>query len=549
MAPKKTAKKPVSATVSAAGAALAALKNRTISKSGGSVARHIAVKALAGTGKTTTIVQGIRHVLGMKTKIQPSEEQAAIWEVMAEGETPSTIRVAAFNKSIAFEVANRLEDVPQCEVKTMHAFGFSILKDDPQKRFPRSMKVNGWRVTNILEKLTSKDNRQLRKDGFPINAIERLVSLCKINLIDWNAPDFEDQFDILAAHYDVEVNGSRTIILEMVPRVLEACRTPEEGKHGDYFPEIDYDDMVWLPYALDMQIKPADWCIIDEAQDLNRAQQALVAKLGRRQMYIGDVNQAIYGFAGADSESMPRIISRLEESPEGVIVLPLNQTRRCGHAIVAEAAKIVPDFTAHASNPVGEVGRLPAEKFMETVAPTDMVVCRINAPLVSTCFRLLKDGRKARIQGRDIGEGLIRLVKNFKAKDIEDLMAKLETWHTKEEEKLLKSKFKSEAQLIALQDKFDCLMVFADGVETVDDLTALIDQMFDDLELGDFVRLSSIHRAKGLEADTVYILNPELLPHPMAKMVWQVEQEKNLKYVSYTRAIHRLILVETVPKK
>ena len=50
------------------------------------------------------------------------------------------------------------------------------------------------------------------------------------------------------------------------------------------------------------------------------------------------------------------------------------------------------------------------------------------------------------------------------------------------------------------------------------------------------VWLSSIHKAKGLEADRVVLLHPHLLPHPNAKKPWEKEQEANLKYVALTRA-------------
>ena len=53
----------------------------------------------------------------------------------------------------------------------------------------------------------------------------------------------------------------------------------------------------------------------------------------------------------------------------------------------------------------------------------------------------------------------------------------------------------------------------------------------------------TIHKAKGLEAKNIFILNPELLPHPMAKRDWQIEQEMNLKYVAITRSLDTLTWV------
>jgi superfamily I DNA/RNA helicase len=50
------------------------------------------------------------------------------------------------------------------------------------------------------------------------------------------------------------------------------------------------------------------------------------------------------------------------------------------------------------------------------------------------------------------------------------------------------------------------------------------------------IALSTIHKAKGLEADNVYILCKDLMPSPSAKMDWERKQERNLIYVAYTRA-------------
>ena len=47
--------------------------------------------------------------------------------------------------------------------------------------------------------------------------------------------------------------------------------------------------------------------------------------------------------------------------------------------------------------------------------------------------------------------------------------------------------------------------------------------------------MSTIHKAKGLEADNVFILNKNLLPSKYVKQDWELEQEKNLEYVAITR--------------
>ena len=59
----------------------------------------------------------------------------------------------------------------------------------------------------------------------------------------------------------------------------------------------------------------------------------------------------------------------------------------------------------------------------------------------------------------------------------------------------------------------------------------------------DSIRLSTIHKVKGLEANRVWFYLPELVPHPNAVSDWELKQEENLKYVAITRAKNELYYV------
>jgi len=63
------------------------------------------------------------------------------------------------------------------------------------------------------------------------------------------------------------------------------------------------------------------------------------------------------------------------------------------------------------------------------------------------------------------------------------------------------------------------------------------------------VLLSTIHRAKGMEADRVFLLEPLLLPHPRATRTWEKEQEENLRYIALTRALSLGRIRETASEK
>jgi len=504
---------------------------------------HIIVEARAGTGKTTTLVEGLKRVKGLPSRLTPSPQQAAVWEAMASSKDAKTICFVAFNKAIAEELKNRVPG--GCEAMTMHSMGFKAV----QKFFGR-VDVNSYRVQDVIAELLETDIRNLRREKpVVLKATEDLVNLCKMNLC--NGPhitsgSFDDELLQLAAYYDIDLDGQAEEVFALVPRVLERCK--DVGRDG----KIDFADMIWLPVALNLPVFKYDLLLVDESQDLNRCQQALAMRAGKRLVLCGDPKQAIYGFAGADAESMPRMEKELGLTDRGVVHLPLTVTRRCGKRIVEEAKRIVPDFDAFETNPEGLIDRAhypvcggPSVTYDSLVEDGDMILCRVNAPLVSQCFRFLKAGRKANIQGRDVGQGLISTINKLKAASVERLVRRVSDWLNAEECKENAKRCPSEAKLIALRDRHDCLVCFTEGAETVNQVIAKINAVFTDDKNGAGIRLSSVHKAKGLEARCVFLLEPQgaTIPHPMVRSEWQREQEMNLRYVAITRAIEKLVYV------
>lgn len=519
-------------------------------------APHLIIEARAGTGKTTTLIEGLKRMKGLDSRLVPSPQQAKVWEAMERsGEAAKTICFVAFNKSIAEELKQR---VPQgCEAMTMHGMGYKAVN----RAFTLSGPPNSYRVQDIISELLETDIREIRKyKPTVIKATEELVGLCKMNLVGFNGPtlassgnngySWEEELSNLASYYDVDLNGSAEEVFRLVPRVLERCKNVAQDGC------IDFNDMIWLPVVLGLPLFQYDVLLVDEAQDLNRCQQALAKKAGRRLILCGDPKQAIYGFAGADSQSMSRMEAELEATQRGVEHLSLTVTRRCGMAIVAEAKKIVTDFDAFDSNPAGKISSAPyptdptgSERpkphYTDLVSDGDMVLCRVNAPLVSQCFRFLKAGRKATIQGRDVGQGLINTVKKLGASGVEQLISKLDDWLRAEQKKENAKRNPNENKLIALQDRRDCILAFCEDQTTIDGVIQKIEHVFTDDKSSVGIRLSSIHKAKGLEAKRVFLLKPKgaECPHPMAKTAWQKEQERHLLYVAITRAIEELVYV------
>lgn len=457
--------------------------------------RNAIVKAVAGSGKTTTIVEAMRRIYGSNIFL-------------------------AFNKSIATELQSR-----GVNAKTFHALTYGI--------------VTKWRGCRSVtqDKLRQIVDANLNyEDGRMYGAfITRLVGLGRQSGIDCLIPDTIESWQALINHHDLELEDDRASesrAIELASKLLAASNES---------PMVDFDDLLYMPVREKLALPKFDFVFVDEAQDTNAIQRALLGKIlapTGRLVAVGDPAQAIYGFRGADSDSLDLIARDF-----GCIELPLTISYRCPQSVVEHARKWVSHIEAAPNAPAGmveNVGKWDVEKF----EARDLVVCRTTKPLIALAYRMMKKRVPVYVMGREIGQGLISLIKKMNAFGIEQLIERLEAWKEREVEKA-KAK-RQDAKVEALEDKFDAVMCLIDTLpetnRTIQTLISIIEELFS--ERADATILATIHKAKGLEARNVYWLNSSQCPSKWARQEWQQQQERNLCYVATTRAMERLSLIE-----
>ena len=455
---------------------------------------HVFVNAGAGTGKTFTIVEAANRL-----------------------PFGSTAAFLAFNSSIAKELANRLPS--DVEAKTFHAFGFAAIRNSGIKT-----RVNKFKVNNIIKDLLGKD--------YHVTPLKKLISLVKGCLIE--ATDKHGILDLIE-EYNINFQSERElkIALESIPAILTMCRT--QTFH------IDFDDMIWLPLVNNYPLPNYDVMFVDEAQDCNESQREMITRCvnGGRCIIVGDKNQAIYGFRGADSNSISLFYENLSKDEREISEFPLSISWRCPNHVVKEANRFVKDFKAHEKAIDGTV----IENARFNPQANDMVLCRYNAPLISAFYDLIMQGKSAYILGRDMTTGLLmaidKITKNGEM-GVDEFWDLFMTDFNINYNSLIKQNKK--AQAIALEDKKDCILIFVSKAENVAGIKLQINQLFKNSEKGD-IMLSTVHKAKGLEADNVYILATERMPHPMGGL-----EENNIAYVAITRAKKNLFYVGPKPQ-
>ena len=492
---------------------------------------HTVVNAKAGAGKSFTIL-------------------SAAAALSASNALNGGTLMLAFNKDIAAELAKKAKDrgIPVggyggVTIKTFHALGFGAWRNYMGRTKVQIDDKKSWNILKYANEINEAwDDEFIREYG---SVAVKLVAYAKNSgvgcIIDGVAIDNSPAvFEGIFHHHNMELS---TVDSNLDDAIELAMWLLDESAQVTRF--IDYNDMLWLPVYYRASFFKNQRVFVDELQDTNPLQLEIAVrslKDSGQFIGVGDPNQAIYGFRGADSNAFNSVIDRFEAQ-----VLPLSICYRCARSIISEAQRIVPSIEAAPNAIEGKVETIYEYKPEFFKADDIAILCRNNAPLISMAYALLKRGIPAQVLGRDIGTGLVALIDKMKATDFETLNDRLDTFFTREIRKANKKGLDNRVQ--QLEDQQACIEAFIDNLpetsRTIAGLKRAISRLFsDEVETG-VVTLSSIHKSKGKEWANVCILERDLMPSPYARKDWMKEQEANLEYVAITRAMVNLYYIES----
>jgi superfamily I DNA/RNA helicase len=444
---------------------------------------NLIVVARAGSAKTSSIVEGCKYVPRNKSII-----------------------FCAFNKSIQMELKSRLGDYVRCS--TLHSLSYQAVKE----KFPK-IQIDQYKTNKITESLLGKSKN---KSDLIYNLC-KTVSLCKAALIDTPS-----KISKLIEEYNIDFcNLEDKKFISHVCQILRKCKEDTST--------LDFDDMIWFSFVHAIKPPTADFVFIDECQDLNPSQIELAlaaVKPGGRVVCVLDNFQCIYSWRGADPQVLDKLRARLKAKE---LALPISY--RCPKRIIYLAQKLVPDIQPFSASPEGEVHHINIKEIQKHTKPGCFVLSRTNAPLIALCMKYVRQGIRANILGRDIGDDLSYMIRKSNKKTVQSFLNWLDAW-AEQENKMLKKKGRSN---FYVTDKVDCLQKLCDGIDTLEEVQENIKVMFNDTEDEQVILFSTIHRSKGLERDDVFVLY-DTLRH-------DTQENKNCNYISFTRAKKRLYLV------
>ncbi len=507
------------------------------------------ILAGAGTGKTRTVTHRIAYGIS-KGYYSANRVLALTYTNRAAGELRSRLRQLG---------------VGAVSVKTFHAAALAQL----EFFWPQFSGVPAPAVLQSKARLISEvaDSVKIRLDA---GALRDFAAE-----IEWR------KYSMLSMSEYAALVKSRPKVAGLSPaKNLELQQAYEDAKVKAQ--KVDWEDVLVLtlgmlraePRALAHVQQQYRFFTVDEYQDISPLQHALLdAWLGNHSdlCVVGDPNQTIYSFTGATSEYLQNFDSRYEDAN----VIQLTRNYRSTQQIVSFANRLTIDSsTVEPLRSEGEIGLAPRSLSFATVAdecaalaagirtkldqgvkPSDIAVLyRVNGQSESIENALSNAGIDYQVRGgerffnRPEIQNAIRAVRAESISPTDKPLYQTVTdicrslgWQTQQpqEKGSAREKWESLNSFLAITEEL------AEGATILDFAKELDERQRSQHEpVKAAVTLSTIHAAKGLEWDYVFIigLTEGYLPISYAQTEAEIREEQRLLYVGLTRARKELTL-------
>jgi len=438
--------------------------------------------------------------------VDSNEPTVIVNAVAGSGKTATLMHLAtrykkgiylAFNKAIVKDVVPKLPLGWQC--KTFNAFGLAMVK----KHYPYA-KV---------------DFNKYGKFGFAHPSSSSLVS----KHMDMNGNISRDSWKETCARFKISHNY-----------IDEAKEILARGQENTTV--ISGNDMLQYPIDNGWKSEEYEIVLIDECQDLNPQQIAFLTCIPtKRIVFVGDTNQAIYGFRGSDPYAMDKI--REHYNP---VEYELTESFRCPTEIISTVKHIVPAITSNKTG--GQVDSVNGNA--EIDFPDEcFIISRTNSNLVKLAYKFIQENKHFSIGGTFINQLKRDLNRVFNgAQSLTGMRENVVNQYEKEITRAKGLKW----SIASIENKYDTLLAIINVATSPNDIAQFVKNLGMHSDSASCRKLMTIHASKGLESPTVYFIKADTCDYFKQKtnVQWERQQEDNLYYVACTRALDKLVFVK-----
>jgi len=438
--------------------------------------------------------------------VDSNEPTVLVNAVAGSGKTATLMHLAtkykkgiylAFNKAIVQDVVPKLPLGWQC--KTFNAFGLAITKQHyPHAKvdFNKYSKINSYSPN--IPTLVSK---HMSMNG---------------NISDSSWKETCDRFKI--SHRFIE----------------EAKEALNEGQ--EYTSLISGDDMLQYPIDNGWKSEEYEIVLIDECQDLNPQQIAFLTCIPtKRIVFVGDVNQAIYGFRGSDPYAIEKIKDHYNP-----IEYQLTESFRCPQEIITTVKHIVPAITSNKTG--GSIETADGNRDIDF--PDEcFIISRTNSNLVKLAYKFIQENKHFSIGGTFITQLKRDLNRVFNGcVSLTEMRENVIDQYEKELDRAKGNKW----NITSIENKYDSLLAIIKVATSTEDIHTFVKNLAMHSDSASCRKLMTIHAAKGLETPTVYFIKPDTCAYfkEKSESQWEKQQEDNLYYVACTRALNKLVFTK-----
>lgn len=523
-----------------------------------------------------------------------------ILKLLSDFSTKSDIYMA-FNNTVAKEMETKITN-PKVKIKTFHALAYSFMLynlkeiNNPYKKSSGGIgkqrdnynssndivSLDNLKIYNILEDFYQNRRIDFEEKIWLKDNYVQLYNLIRLTKNEFN----EKNVAYLIKEHGLFTDYEYGLEVPTIKRATETIKYIDKESLEVFENEhkIDFTDMIYITYN---KIVNKEWSVpfwglftnilIDECQDLNNLQLAFLKYIKRnngRYIFVGDFFQSAYGFSGSNAQSF-NLIKKIF-APIKEFDLPI-----CYRCPTSHLEKVNKEFhipiQPRPDAPKGKIITIEKKDIIKYVKIGDLVIARKNKWLTGVILDLATHDIPIFMQDKEMVDNIFRIINKINGVYAKDVVSKLQEKKKANEQKMLEHAQKmAEIGANALEqgdgyedvnpndivsetlkyletsknDLMDFIVIIAENYvlkhpkATKEDFVVYLKKLLNTTNIKDCVRVTSVHKAKGLEANQVFVLNEGKVCYNFRNSKEQNEQETNLSYISMTRAKEKMYLVK-----
>jgi superfamily I DNA/RNA helicase len=489
--------------------------------------RDAVVNSVAGSGKSTLLKLAADAISTSNVKIQDC-------------------LVLVFNKKNKTALVKKLDSRWQYSISTVHSAGYQVLKKYLGVKRLEVEESKYRHLAKTLDWFDGSDPQQVKVVS--LSSFLKLFEFVRLTL----SPLTSEALSRLVEHYALDIDKQH--LAQISQRIDYLFKVGMDAAASEA--RIDHTDMLWLPVVWQVNQTPgfkfAQRVMVDEAQDMSRLQLEFVLSLAHQKakmLFFGDPAQSINGFCGADTDSFSNIQARLQAQE---FTLPV--CYRCPKIHIELINKLCPEIPIipRDNAPTGSIKVIQEwDLWDETkdsrIKPGDLVIARCSSSLVDLHLKMIVRGIPCNLVGSSLQQDLLHLLEEITEQTGFEYqkLAEFSQSYLKFKQSIYEQNDNGAILLLQLKDQIKAIEAIYNHFQSksLAELSSSIKQLFGS-EDDEAVLLSTVHRAKGMESERVYIAEPLTLPLLWeSQKQWQEQQEQNLLYVALSRSTKDLFLI------